>query len=64
MADNPSFVMRKINETIFEDRPIPESEDYYFLPFGCQKLTRIFSVFDDEVLVAIQKTGTIRMGLA
>ncbi|KAI0719616.1 chaperonin 10-like protein [Cerioporus squamosus] len=38
MSNNPSFVLRKVQDVVFEDRPIPE-------------------IKDDEVLVAVKKTG-------
>ncbi|TFK91478.1 xylitol dehydrogenase [Polyporus arcularius HHB13444] len=38
MSNNPSFVLRKAHDVVFEDRPIPE-------------------IKDDEVLVAVKKTG-------
>ncbi|KAI0347232.1 xylitol dehydrogenase [Trametopsis cervina] len=38
MSNNPSFVLRGIEDVVFEERPIPE-------------------IFDNEVLVAVKKTG-------
>ncbi|CCM03159.1 uncharacterized protein FIBRA_05281 [Fibroporia radiculosa] len=38
MSDNPSFVLRGVEDVVYEQRPIPE-------------------IADDEVLVAVKKTG-------
>ncbi|KAI0750744.1 xylitol dehydrogenase [Daedaleopsis nitida] len=38
MSNNPSFVLRKVEDVVYEERPIPD-------------------IKDDEVLVAVKKTG-------
>ncbi|EJF61183.1 xylitol dehydrogenase [Dichomitus squalens LYAD-421 SS1] len=38
MSNNPSFVLKKVEEVVYEERPIPD-------------------IKDDEVLVAVKKTG-------
>jgi D-xylulose reductase len=52
---NPSFLMKRINETAIEDRPVPD-ESALDTP-SSRSRTNIDTVFDDEIIVTVQKTG-------
>lgn len=51
--DNPSFVLKGIENVVYEQRPIPDSRFHLFPAHGpsCR------SVADNETLVEVKKTG-------
>lgn len=57
MSDNPSFVLRGVEDVIYEQRPIPEGtlacirSPIYYRSYTYN------TVADNEVLVEVKKTG-------
>lgn len=58
MSNNPSFVLRSIEDVAYEERPVPESgEQNLIQSFRKDFTSERHIVSDTEVLVAIKKTG-------
>jgi D-xylulose reductase len=55
MSDNPAFVLRGIEDAVYEQRPIPEST-LECDPHATKYFTET-TVSDKEVLVEVKKTG-------
>jgi D-xylulose reductase len=58
MSDNPSLVLRGIEDVIYEQRPIPESR-YSSLGPTRSLCAHYCLVKENDVLVAVKKTGQL-----
>lgn len=57
MTDNPSFVLRAIEEVAYEERPVPESKLVRPTVLIHTLKYPAIQVSGDEVLVEVKKTG-------
>lgn len=60
LKSNPSFVLKAVNETVFEERPVPESETAILYSWSLQAATDDVSLVDPyDVLIEVKKTGDV-----
>ncbi len=59
MSDNPAFVLKGVEDVVYEQRPVPEREWIICYVNGAHSSLTSIAVRDDEVLVAIKKTGKV-----
>lgn len=61
MTDNPSFILRGVEDVVFDQLPIPESKCCMFVRVFFTIHRKFYKVLDDEVLVAVKKTGRLSL---
>lgn len=54
MSDNPSFVLKGIDDVVYEQRPIPEGES---IGTSSHRFAEDLPVTGNQVLVEVKKTG-------
>lgn len=59
MADNPSFVLRGIDDVVYEQRPIPERTSLYAEHHPSDVEGQANPAGPDDVVVEVKKTGEL-----